>query len=89
MALPFAKATDIPRVFEEVDDNITLDLRASEKIQSFLDYLKRTWLSETRHNYKPEDYSVYGQPDRTNNHIESFHSRLHLVKPNIWAFLRK
>ena len=89
MALPFAKAEDIAKVYEEIDDNISLALRANEKVQNFLRYFKGTWLSETRHNFKPEDFSVYGQPDRTNNHIESFHSRLHLVKPNIWIFLRK
>ena len=41
MALPFAKATDIPLVFEEIDDNISLALRSSERIQSFLDYFKK------------------------------------------------
>lgn len=89
MALPFARAIDIRNVFSEVEESMTLTLIGNKKMKNFLAYFKRTWLSENRYNFKPEDYSVYGQPDRTNNHVESFHSRMFLAKPTIWAFLSK
>lgn len=52
-------------------------------IQSFCQYLNRQWMDE--------NISVYGQQHRTNNAVESFHSRLSKVMgrqhPNIWVFI--
>lgn len=85
MALPFAKASDIPAIFEDIDDDLTMAMKV--KASGFLDYFKRTWLSENDRFFKPEDWSIYGHADRTTNHVESFHSRLHMQKPSIWKFL--
>ena len=87
MALPFAKAEDIRGIFDEIDEGISLALR--QRCNQFLQYFKRTWLSENGQNFRPEDFSVFGHADRTNNDVESFHSRLHLISPTIWAFLSK
>lgn len=87
MALAFARAEDIPKIFEEIDEGLPLSVRA--KCTQFLNYFRRTWLSQNGLNFKPTDFSVFGHPDRTNNHVESFHSRLHLKSPTIWAFLSK
>lgn len=84
MALAFGKADDIKDIFEEVDENISLALR--RRADGFLKYFKKTWLSETNSNFKPQDFSVYGHADRTNGHVESFHSRLHMKHPSLWIF---
>ncbi|KAF0726459.1 RING-type domain-containing protein [Aphis craccivora] len=53
------------------------------------DYYERFWIA----NVGCDELSVYNQPRRTNNHLESFHNKLRysfgVAHPNLWIFLNK
>ncbi|XP_016660058.1 uncharacterized protein LOC107883814 [Acyrthosiphon pisum] len=53
----------------------------------FFTYMSSFWLTRKG----PECFSVYGQPRRTNNNVESFHSTLQqtfqVAHPNLWKML--
>uniref|UniRef100_A0A2S2PPG3 Uncharacterized protein n=1 Tax=Schizaphis graminum TaxID=13262 RepID=A0A2S2PPG3_SCHGA len=55
----------------------------------FFTYFTSFWLTRKG----PECFSVYNQPRRTNNNIESFHSSLkqtfQVTHPNLWRMLNK
>ncbi|KAK3910890.1 putative 13.0 kDa protein [Frankliniella fusca] len=86
LALALGPVEDIPQVYEDIVENLSLSML--RKAKSFLSYFQNTWLSQNNRNFKPEDWSVYGRADRTNNHVESFHSTLQEARPNIWVFLK-
>ncbi|XP_063222324.1 uncharacterized protein LOC134530933 isoform X2 [Bacillus rossius redtenbacheri] len=57
------------------------------QINSVLDYFQRFWLGRVG----AENFSIFNEPHRTNNHLEAFHSRLLSVMgahPNIWQFIK-
>jgi len=82
MALPFLPARDVEAGIVAVERAAA----AVDGFPAFLRYLRRFWLGAVG----PEVLSVYGQPRRTNNFVESFHrvlSRAVPPHPNALLFL--
>lgn len=52
--------------------NVDLPQPTSAALQIFLQYIREFWLNRIG----PERFSVYNEPRRTNNDMESFHHRL-------------
>ncbi|KAK3720985.1 hypothetical protein QZH41_018542 [Actinostola sp. cb2023] len=69
MALPFLPTDQIPLMFAR------LSIQAqAPALRNLMDYVKRQWVESSM--FPPKDWSVYGQPVRTNNDIEGWHNAL-------------
>ncbi|KAK3745180.1 hypothetical protein QZH41_000202 [Actinostola sp. cb2023] len=69
MALPFLPTDEIPLMFTR------LSVQAqAPPLRDLMDYVKRQWVESSM--FPPKDWSVYGQPVRTNNDIEGWHNAL-------------
>ncbi|XP_043286702.1 uncharacterized protein [Venturia canescens] len=86
LALAYLPAELITTKFRELHNNLPGTLKT--QFRTFCNYYDRYWIRTVR----PEGFSVYGLSRRTNNIIESYHSRLqhHLGRrPGPWDFLCK
>lgn len=69
MALPFIPHQKIPRVFQRLRVGAT-----TEPVKKLVEYIEANWVYST--TFPPENWSVYGQPVRTNNDVEGWHNAL-------------
>lgn len=69
MALPFIPHQKIPRVFQRLRVGAT-----TEPLKELVEYIQANWVYST--TFPPENWSVYGQPVRTNNDVEGWHNAL-------------
>ena len=69
MALPFIPHQKIPRVFQRLRVEAT-----TESLKELVKYIQANWVYST--TFPPENWGVYGQPVRTNNVVEGWHSAL-------------
>lgn len=84
LALAYLPSRLITEQFQKLVDDLTPAITA--RFADFLAYYARYWLRTVR----PEGFSVYGLGRRTNNIIESYHSRLgHRMeaRPTPWDFI--
>ena len=63
MALPFLPSHEIPAMFESLKEDAT-----SPALRELARYIENQWVKSLI--FTPNDWSVYGQPTRTNNDIE-------------------
>ena len=63
MALPFLPYHNIQRTFNSLKDNAT-----TNALEDLVEYIENQWIKSTV--FAPKDWSIYGQPVRTNNDIE-------------------
>lgn len=68
MALPFLPAEEIPTEFTRLTKT-----NLSTALQELVKYVESTWITGS---YSPENWSIYGQPIRTNNDLEGYHNAL-------------
>ena len=68
LALPLVPAEEIPEVFGAIQE-----YSQGERLQELLEYVETTWILHPV--WKPENWSGYGQPVRTNNDVEGWHYR--------------
>ena len=59
----------IPRVFQRLRVEAT-----TEPLKELVEYIQANWVYST--TFRPENWSVYGQPVRTNNDVEGWHNAL-------------
>ncbi|XP_043282398.1 uncharacterized protein [Venturia canescens] len=86
LALAYLPADHIANQFETIKNSLTPTVR--RQLNPLCDYYARYWLGIV----KPEGFSVYGLSCRTNNIVESYHSRLkHRIeaRPGPWDFVCK
>lgn len=69
MELPFLPSHEIPAMFESLKEDAT-----SPVLRELTRYIENQWVKS--HIFTPNDWSVYGQPTRTNNDIEGWHHAL-------------
>ncbi|KAK3698433.1 hypothetical protein QZH41_010007, partial [Actinostola sp. cb2023] len=69
MALPFLPHHEIPAMFARLRIQAT-----TQPLRQIVQYIKDQWIESTIHPIK--DWSIYGQPIRTNNDIEGWHHGL-------------
>ncbi|CAF1213794.1 unnamed protein product [Didymodactylos carnosus] len=69
--IPFLPTHLAQSTYDEVVDSTPLRIR--HKMQPFYHYFTNTWLNG---QYAIQVWNVYGQDRRTNNDIESWHSKL-------------
>lgn len=69
MALPFLPEHEIVPMFQILARSAT-----SEPLQNLVEYIRGQWIESSIH--PPKDWSIYGQPIRTNNDIEGWHNAL-------------
>lgn len=69
MALPFLPEEHIAPVFERLARKASTD-----KLQQLVGYMRDTWVTSS--TWPPTSWTVFGQPVRTNNDVEGYHSRL-------------
>ena len=69
MALPFIPHQKIPRVFQRLRVEAT-----TEPLKELVEYIQANWVYST--TFLPENWSIYGQPVRTNNDVEGWHNAL-------------
>ncbi|XP_068757610.1 uncharacterized protein [Montipora capricornis] len=69
MALPFIPHEKIPRVFQRLRLEAT-----TEPLKALVEFIQANWVYST--TFPPENWSVYGQPVRTNNDVEGWHNAL-------------
>jgi len=69
MALPFLPHHEIPAMFARLRIQAT-----TQPLRQIVQYIKDQWIESTIHPIK--DWSIYGQPIRTNNDIEGWHYKL-------------
>ena len=63
MALPFLPSHEIPAIFESLKEDAT-----SPALRELARYIENQWVKSLI--FTPNDWSVYGQPTRTDNDIE-------------------
>ena len=68
MALPFLPAQEIEVQFDCIHQNCP-----PGPLEDLVNYVETTWINGT---YLLEYWSIYGQPIRTNNDLESYHNAL-------------
>jgi len=89
LALPFVKPEEIPMLFDHiVENNWPADVPENHvNLLQFLKYVYHNWIKTNT-----EEWSVFHVMDhRTNNHLESRHSKLLKFfgeHPSLWDFLR-
>ena len=66
MALPFLPHHEIPAMFARLRIQAT-----TQPLRQIVQYIKDQWIESTIHPIK--DWSIYGQPIRTNNDIEGIY----------------
>ncbi|KAK3727606.1 hypothetical protein QZH41_012639 [Actinostola sp. cb2023] len=69
MALPFVPYHEVQRIF----NRLKLEAKTGP-LQDLVSYIKTSWVESSIH--PPKDWSVYGQPIRTNNDLEGWHHAL-------------
>ena len=69
IALPFIPHQKIPRVFQRLRVEAT-----TEPLKELVECIQANWVYST--TFPPENWSVYGQPVRTNNNVEGWHNVL-------------
>lgn len=82
MALPFLPSHEIPEVFNGLKDQAV-----TRSLRHIVDYMQRQWIESTIFPIK--DWSIFGQPIRTNNDIEGIitHQRHATSSGNYYFFL--
>ena len=71
MALPFQPFHEITPMF------VRLSVRTqAQPLLDLVDYIKRQWIENPV--FTPKDWSIYKQPIRANNDIDSWHNALNL-----------
>lgn len=83
LALPLLPAGDIEAAFRWLLTNTPPDIL--EFFQSIINYVENQWLRRVR----PENFSVFGLQNRTNNPMEAYHRVLSVrwgEHPRIWKF---
>ena len=89
MALNHLPADKIEATFRELcSRQIPLSASAKKAKESFQRYWEHFWLN----TIGVDRLSVYRAPLRTNNHCESYHSKLSKqigIRPNFWIFVRQ
>lgn len=86
LALAYLPARLIPDKFRDIRNNLSAPM--TNHFSRFCAYFTRYWLGTV----SPEGFSVYGLSRRTNNIIESYHSRLQHrmeTRPGPWDFVCK
>ena len=69
MALPFLPHHEIPRQFYRLQTQAN-----GRALQELYKYMDDQWIPSTIH--EPKEWSVFGQPIRTNNDLEGWHHAL-------------
>ncbi|CAF0758007.1 unnamed protein product [Didymodactylos carnosus] len=83
--IPFLPTHLVQSTYDEVVDSTPLRIR--HKMQPFYHYFSNTWLNG---QYAIEVWNVYGQDRRTNNDVESWHSKLSRLlqtQPTVWRWI--
>ena len=86
MGLAFLPKEEIEATFRIISN--ALSMRVRNRLMPFLNYFQSFWLDII----KPVGFNIFGLEMRTNNCIESFHSRLqHNIEthPQAWDFYCK
>lgn len=68
MALPFLPYHEIPHHFNHVKLQAT-----NRALRQLIQYVDDQWITTV---HPPKDWSVFGQPIRTNNDLEGWHNAL-------------
>ncbi|XP_039293612.1 uncharacterized protein LOC120353566 [Nilaparvata lugens] len=69
-------------------NNYILEGNLDQRLRNLVDYIRRFWVGVVG----VETLSTFEAPRRTNNHLESFHSRLleaFGINLDVWNFIRK
>ena len=101
IGLAFVPLANVQESFDTIVGDVTEDL--FQKLADEILYFQKTWVGGsmvagrmTAARYPPPNWNVrqrtLDKNNRTNNHVESFHSKLKYFiegagKPNIWGFL--
>ena len=81
MALCYVPATHIRPLFRALIEETN-----SPALKMLVCYMKSTWIDSSI--FKPENWSVFGLPFRTNNDVEGWHHRMNKkTKPNTPFYL--
>ena len=81
MALCYVPATHIRPLFQALAQQ-----SHAPAFQELLIYMRQTWIESTL--FKPENWSVYGLPFRTNNDVEGWHHKINRkTRPNTPFYL--
>lgn len=86
IALPFLPHEDIEPTFRDIVG--TLSRRVRNLLRQFISYFQRQWIQAV----SPKGFCIFGLQRRTNNAIESYHSRInHRMgrHPSPWDFVCK
>ena len=67
MSLPYLPPEHIPATFDSLKD-----VPVPEPVQRIVDYIERTWVNGGI--WRPENWSVFREPVRTNNDCEGMYS---------------
>ena len=89
LALPLLPVTDIDPAFQDVKVLVHDDTPSKTLLLQLCRYVERQWLNKS--SIGAARMSVRGNPARTNNAVESFHSalrrRVKVAHPNLYTFL--
>ena len=81
MALCYIPAIHIRPLFQKLSQEAR-----SPSMQSLIDYMRDTWVETS--TFKPESWSVFDLPFRTNNDVEGWHHRMNKrARPNTPFYL--
>ncbi|CAI6358348.1 unnamed protein product [Macrosiphum euphorbiae] len=84
MVIALLPINEIELGFQDITNHARLN---NVDLTRFFNYFTNHWLIRTG----PNSFSVYNQPRRINNNIESFHGRmkdkLQVCHPNLWKML--
>ena len=81
MALCYIPAIHIRPLFQKLSQEAR-----SPSMQSLIDHMRDTWVETS--TFKPESWSVFGLPFRTNNDVEGWHHRMNKrAQPNTLFYL--
>lgn len=87
MALALLQAEEIETQFINIKQEA--HKRFNDQFDNFFDYYESYWIK----NRGVSSFCVFGQINRTNNVIESYHRDLHLktksVRPTVWKLIIK
>lgn len=75
VALALLPLDEIPETYANIKRRALLMFPGNSGLIKFLKYYEKVWISE-KSRYKPHDFCVYEKIHRTNNVVESYHSRL-------------
>ena len=89
LALPLLPVTDIDPAFQDVKVLVHDDTPSKTLLLQLCRYVERQWLNKS--SIGAARLSARGNPARTNNAVESFHSalrrRVKVAHPNLYRFL--